>query len=90
MIEFDPGDRDEEKVEPDLPVNNHASGCDHRGQTVGESDGLGGPATADRVHALSSGFCNVCLYFDWAGSVSVVSAHIRLKNVQTIMLRRRN
>ena len=54
MIEFDPGDRDEEKVEPGLPVNNHASGGDHRGQTVGESDGLGRPTAADRVHTLSS------------------------------------
>ena len=54
MIEFDPGDRDEEKVEPGLPVNNHASGGDHRGQTVGESDGLRGPTAADRVHTLSS------------------------------------
>ena len=30
--------------------------------------------------------CKVCLYFDWPGSVSVVSAHIRLKNVPNIML----
>ena len=58
------------KAEPSLPVNNHASGGDHRCQTVGQSDGLSGPTAADRVHTLSSAMLNVCLYFDWPLSVS--------------------